>query len=321
MPGDPVTLRLFDGLLIFSSSSARDLVFSFPAWAFLVELPQADYEAYYFYRSGRGLITSGEAVTRWDLRTGAEVWSNAIDGDLAYDISEHKGLLLLACDTAVRLMDPDTGQVVWKATRCHRQTVWEAVSLGPLCPGAFASVSTDATMCVWSGDLMTAVSYDLGSGSWSIDRSPCGSMLAVGCLDGSVQVARLPGLEVLWSVPGTETDLAPRLVGIREITFSPNSRLLALMSTMFVTLHCAETGDHLDTIETGHVGGFFFSRNSTRLVLSSDNTIIESLIFPAWEQRIASLCHGLPVDPQTDSPERTEAVADLCHRLTRFFVA
>jgi WD40 repeat protein len=250
------------------------------------------------------------AVRKWDVGTGAEVWSRCTTAGNVLSIGElgDGRLVVAAQDGSVRVMDPAAGLEIM-ACRGHTDWVPAVTCLGDC---SFASGSDDRTVRVWAGDGGLVRVVEVGAEVGSLCLSPCDQLVAAGCGNGCVKLYALPEWDEVWSVKAHRA-------GVFSVSWS--GRLLASGSyDEKVKLLCADTGATLRTLggHTMAVMAVLFTGDGTQLLSGSlDGTVSAWRVFCAEESRVKGLFSALEVG---EDWETSEVCLEVVGRMKRLWL-
>jgi WD40 repeat protein len=255
--------------------------------------------ALFFTSDGRLVSVSDDGfVKKWDVETGAEVWSRGVGIGRVVCVSELADgrLAVGGQDSSVRVLDGATGQEVMVCRR-YAGLVRAVISLGDLNAGSLASGSSDWTIRVWASDGSLVRVVEVRKTVFSLSLSACGHFVAAGCGGWSVKLYWLPDWDQVWSVKA-------HLYVVLSVSWSPDGRFLASGSDdCTAMILSADSGATLRTLRghTTYVYRVLFSQDGTKVLSGSlDKTVRVWRIFWPMERRVRALCAGLVVDERTD---------------------
>ncbi len=204
------------------------------------------------------------------------------------------GLVLTGSqDHTARVWDAASGRCL-AVCAGHTAAVWSAVLMN----GIAVTGSLDGSLRLYdlAGACLKVIKLERSDGIMSLDVSPSGNHLAVGCFNGSVRV-----------VMGVETESASQLWSgrphqgpVSSVAFSPNGLFIATGSwDMSVKIIHSDSGAVLRCLygHTDRVNSSLFNEDGAKVISgSTDGTVRIWPIFVEGSTRLLSLCSGLDME-------------------------
>ncbi len=291
-------------------------------------------EQHLLLTSGGELVAWGDdsSLSKWALAGLAEPrleWKVTLDTKVSIMAELAGGRLVLgSTNGTTQVLDAATGAVL-SVAKAHKKRISAIVSLGDNHPtgAAFLTASLDAIVCLWGADGALHWSREKELLAYCFSLSPCGTMVAAGCGDGSLALFRIADWKEVWGKKMGHAwahfgpkDYHGRPTAGKVLTssFSPNGLTIACgCLSGVIGVASARTGAVLRTFRAhaGPVVDVLFSADSSRVYSGAERTIFTWKIYVPQEARLKSFVDAASRLPEEDG--QREKLLGLAQRVKR----